>query len=391
MADGVRSVAPLLAVLLLLLAGSARAAGNAFPADPGEWQDADADGTGDDANPDDDGDQLPDLWERAHGLDPLDPADAGQDLDGDGVANLEEYRQGSDPVRDILALQVGDWALDEAGGAVAADASGVGNDGRLEGGPGWVPGVFGTALEFAGAADRVLVADAPSLDATAGFALAAWVRPRSGRTQCVVKKAHRDRVDGYELALSSHGTVFVRFNQASGGNAHRLDSAGSYPADGSRWLHVAVSFDGASVRLYLDGRLDRALAAPGLLIAANDEPLSLGAQADGANPFRGTLDDVRLFAGPLTPAEVRALMAGGDLLPDADGDGAPDDDDRFPGDPREWADADDDGVGDNADAHDGRDGPDETARARPPGALLSGIARRAPPQPPVPAGPVPPR
>lgn len=46
---------------------------------------------------DNDGDQLPDVWEEKHGLDPRDAADASLDLDGDGFSNLEEYLAGSRP------------------------------------------------------------------------------------------------------------------------------------------------------------------------------------------------------------------------------------------------------------------------------------------------------
>jgi hypothetical protein len=53
-------------------------------------------------DPDGDADQdgLPNWWEQAHGLDPLDPADNNGpfgDPDGDGYSNWEEYLAGSDP------------------------------------------------------------------------------------------------------------------------------------------------------------------------------------------------------------------------------------------------------------------------------------------------------
>jgi hypothetical protein len=48
-------------------------------------------------NSDSDGDGMPDAWEVAHGLNPIDPADAFTDPDGDTYENIYEYRHGSDP------------------------------------------------------------------------------------------------------------------------------------------------------------------------------------------------------------------------------------------------------------------------------------------------------
>src|SRR5262249_41849572 len=48
---------------------------------------------------DSDGDGMPDDWERSHGLNPSDPADAVGDNDGDGYTNLEEYLNNTNPRR----------------------------------------------------------------------------------------------------------------------------------------------------------------------------------------------------------------------------------------------------------------------------------------------------
>lgn len=63
-------------------------------------KDSDGDGIADDADTDDDNDGLPDTYEVANNLDPLNPDDAGADLDGDGRTNLEEYKQGTNIVVD---------------------------------------------------------------------------------------------------------------------------------------------------------------------------------------------------------------------------------------------------------------------------------------------------
>ena len=59
--------------------------------------DTDDDGIADVLDPDDDNDGMPDWWENANGLNPLNPADANGDPDGDGLTNLEEFLLGRDP------------------------------------------------------------------------------------------------------------------------------------------------------------------------------------------------------------------------------------------------------------------------------------------------------
>jgi chitinase len=67
-----------------------------FPLDPKETTDTDGDGLGNNADPDDDNDGIPDSWEIMYGLNPLED-DASQDPDGDGITNLNEYLGGTSP------------------------------------------------------------------------------------------------------------------------------------------------------------------------------------------------------------------------------------------------------------------------------------------------------
>ena len=59
-----------------------------------------------DPNRDDDGDGIPNGYEQAHGLDPLNPADAALDNDGDGQSNLAEFLAGTDPNNSASAFRI---------------------------------------------------------------------------------------------------------------------------------------------------------------------------------------------------------------------------------------------------------------------------------------------
>jgi hypothetical protein len=68
------------------------------PNDPNPDQlDTDNDNQGNVCDSDDDGDGMPDEFEIAHNLDPLDAADAALDNDSDDLTNLQEYQQGRNP------------------------------------------------------------------------------------------------------------------------------------------------------------------------------------------------------------------------------------------------------------------------------------------------------
>jgi len=72
---------------------------------------------------------------------------------------------------------VAHWTFDEGSGDIAYDSSGNGNDGTLNGGPVWVVGKIGGALEFDGADDFVSVPDKPyiTFSSSDSYTLATWV------------------------------------------------------------------------------------------------------------------------------------------------------------------------------------------------------------------------
>jgi len=110
---------------------------DAFPNDPTEWRDADGDGIGNHADPDDDNDGLTDLYEISVGLNPLSAGDGEYDADGDGLSNLQELQltgtnrlvtdTDGDGMSDGFEVTYGLDPLDGSDGALDSDGDGLSN------------------------------------------------------------------------------------------------------------------------------------------------------------------------------------------------------------------------------------------------------------------------
>ena len=176
----------------------------------------------------------------------------------------------------------------------------------------WVPGKIGQAVSFDGTGDYATVADNAGLDLTNAITMATWVRPGRFATQELIAKSANGSVNGYDLALATSGTAttssrpFVRFNQlASPADVFRVSAVSTYPIDGT-WMHVAATYDGTTIRLYINGVEEGSIVA-NVAIATNSLPLSIGAESNGARALQGAMDDIRLYSRALSASEISAL------------------------------------------------------------------------------------
>ena len=90
---------------------------DAYALDITESVDSDNDGIGNNADPDDDNDNLPDAYEIANNLNPLDGNDAQQDPDNDGSNSIAEFEAGTDPNDSNSTPEIPDTS--SSGGSVA--------------------------------------------------------------------------------------------------------------------------------------------------------------------------------------------------------------------------------------------------------------------------------
>ncbi|NUT54739.1 MAG: hypothetical protein HOQ03_01980, partial [Thermoleophilia bacterium] len=199
---------------------------------------------------------------------------------------------------------VGAWAFDEGTGTTTSDQSGRGNTGTLANATWVTTGKFNNALSFNGTNAWVTVVDAASLDLTTGMTLEAWVRPSvAGGWRTVAAK---DMSGGLAYGLYSNTNgAFPGTEVSIGGTARSLNGTTALPV--GSWSHVAVTYDGATLRLYVNGAQASQLAAAGSL-ATSTSPFHIGGNGSWGEWFNGSIDEVRLYSRALAAGEIQNDM-----------------------------------------------------------------------------------
>ena len=197
---------------------------------------------------------------------------------------------------------VGWWTFDEPADApVAFDASGHRLGGELIG-VARVPGIVGGAIECAGGV--VVVPDDPRLSVPEAITIDCWVKadvPGQHNRWIVNRVFGGGENTGYRLGVLEGKPCFEVPQTAW---SHHLVAPESLPL--GRWVHLAGTFDGQTMRLFVDGAEVASLPRPGPINRSHFD-LMIGGFAPGSQAnFQGLVDEVRLFSRALTAEEVRA-------------------------------------------------------------------------------------
>jgi fibronectin type 3 domain-containing protein len=217
----------------------------------------------------------------------------------DNSGNFTQYtNQASGTTLAQLPGLVAAYSFNEGSGTTAYDYSGNGNPGQVVNAT-WTAGKYGNALLFGGSGSYVTIPDSPSLELTTGMTLEAWVNPAgvNSNWRDVIYKG----IDNYYLsATSSHGSV--PDGEALVGGVH-VEAFGTSALAVNTWTHLAATYDGTAVRLYVNGVQVSSTAFTGNIVTSTN-PLQIGGDTIYGQFFTGAIDEVRIYNVALTPTQI---------------------------------------------------------------------------------------
>ena len=172
--------------------------------------------------------------------------------------------------------------FDEGSGSLVSDRSGNSNNGTLSGAT-WTAGKFGNALAFDGVNDFVTVTDSSSLDLTSGMTLEAWVFPTANGGGSWRNVLIKERIGGeiYNLYANADTNAPVVYVVRASQPDAPSDARGTAQIPLNTWTHLAATYDGTTLRLYVNGTQVGSRAVSGSLAT------STGAFRIGGNSLWG--------------------------------------------------------------------------------------------------------
>jgi len=197
---------------------------------------------------------------------------------------------------------VGWWSLDEQEGTKAIDWSGHGLHGTFRGNVKWTEGMVGGGLDFDGDGDYVDLGNPEG-----------WPAGTEPRSMCAWAKT--DSVSAGWKWIAAYGSagggtaMFIGLNGASlYGGGYTDDIYIDNFWDTGVWHHIALTYDGATARLYADGVEVVSGAKNWNLIRSRAH---IGRQVNNEVEFwDGAIDDVRVYKIVLTPEQIAEAMRG---------------------------------------------------------------------------------
>ena len=170
---------------------------------------------------------------------------------------------------------------------------------------GWAPErKYTRSVYFNGTSDYIDMEDALNLNPTA-FTISAWIKRDAldSGIASIVSKRGSAFTQGYDFRILN--TNKLQFYIKNGTNQiHYSNTA----IPNEEWHHVAITYDGSTVSIFIDGVLDNSAASTAPL--STTDSFFIGAAGKNAPTqfFMGNIDEVRIWDTNLSESQLRFIM-----------------------------------------------------------------------------------
>jgi hypothetical protein len=207
---------------------------------------------------------------------------------------------------------VGLWLFDEGSGTVVGDASGNGNDGAVNGTFNWESGKFGDCIVATGGGSIDVPASASLDTVVSAMTIAAWFRIDAD-SDTGIRRPNAYLLEDQSTSEAVPNGFSFRMWTSDGLSPGIY---GNTELQQGQWYHIAGTFDGTQMRLYVDGVEETELRSDANEVIDGQWGGDIGTPADAlqlkyaSETLIGGMDETVLLNRALSAREIGELMAG---------------------------------------------------------------------------------
>lgn len=163
----------------------------------------------------------------------------------------------------------------------------------------------GSALQFDGKDDYVDAGNGASLNVTNAVTLEAWIYKKSSNNtdETIAGKGWELSYNsGYRLLYNSSLDKLTFFFWNDTATVYSTSPKANIELN--RWYHIVETFDGSTIKHYINGTLFYARNVGTTTIVNSASTFRIGQSSNGQYPFNGSIDEVRVYNQALSAEEI---------------------------------------------------------------------------------------
>lgn len=202
---------------------------------------------------------------------------------------------------------VGKWNFDDNAGNIAHDSSGNNNDGTIFGEATWSAGIKGSGLKMAKDKHTMIVIPKDLILNPAHITVELWFYTDEKQDNVqLLNKVMPNGQQGYRLMIVRGNQICWQIPDGNTPYSCALTSRRGFAL--GEWIYVAATYDGETMRLFVNGEEVGKLKRDGNIIES-DSTLNIGSfrkDADFETAFTGIMDEVSIYTEALSDVDIES-------------------------------------------------------------------------------------